>query len=211
MITLHKPSHIELKEFIWDHRETPFNYKHVGGTRSHVVPRGFLAGKNRVKLGHGRMVYLNAKRAHADWKMFPAEFVDLIWPHTVQEGRVVATLFYAMGVWTLNPCRVIYTFDGSDPTNDQIERCGFAYGTIGPHLAAGEERFTIEYDHTDESVWYEVYSFSRANRWLSKLTYPYMKWVQKRFRHLSAQAMQNAVASMNTTEPTVKTHSHSVA
>ena len=65
---------------------------------------------------------------------------------------------------------------------------------LGRHLACGEERFTVEFNHSDQTVWYEVYCFSRAKHWLAKLAYPYLRLQQSRFRHLSALAMQRSVA-----------------
>ena len=123
--------------------------------------------------------------------MFPPEFADLIWPCPIEKGRVVATLFQAPGFWTLNPCRIVYTFDQTD--DDNVERFGFAYGTIGNHLACGEERFTVEFNHEDDSVWYEVYCFSRASHWLAKVGYPYLRIQQHRFRKLSTKAMLREV------------------
>ncbi len=190
MISFRRPSHKELKDYLWQHHDVPFTYDDIAGTRRDKVPEGFSCGKQRVRLGTGRSCFLQAKKAVEQWKMFPKEFVDLIWPTSIEEGRVVATMFRAPGVWTVNPCRIIYTIDDLE---GGIERFGFAYGTVGNHLAAGEERFTVEYDHEDESVWYEVYCFSRVNHWLSTLAYPYLRFQQHRFRSLSAKAMKRAV------------------
>lgn len=194
MLTLHKPSHSELKEFLWEVRHSPFTYGEVGGTKD-AAPAGYACGHQRVRLGVGRDTFLAAKESLRQWRMFPSEFVELIWPVPLEEGRVVATLFCAPGFWTLNPCRIVYSIDETvtaGRTSD-LERFGFAYGTIGDHLASGEERFTVEYDHRDESVWYEVYCFSKADHWLSKLAYPYLRLQQSRFRRLSAKAMIEAV------------------
>lgn len=136
--------------------------------------------------------------------MFPAEFVDLVWPVPLEEGRVVSTLFRAPGFWTLNPCRIVYTFDETtEQEGAAVDRFGFAYGTVGNHLACGEERFSVEYHHNDESVWYEVYCFSKAEHWLAKLAYPYLRIQQHRFRGLSARAMQRAVVAQSETAQTV--------
>lgn len=132
--------------------------------------------------------------------MFPEEFVDLVWPCPLKPGNVVATLFQAPGFWTVNPCRIVYTFDevlAGDQTGD-VEQFGFAYGTVGKHLATGEERFTVEYHHNCESVWYEIRCFSRVNHWLSRLAYPYLRAQQHRFRVLSTDAMKRSVQGIGT-------------
>lgn len=193
MFSLRKPSYEELREFLKSHRDVPFTYDQVEATRGDNVPDGFGCGHERVCLGHGREVFLQAKSNLRDWKMFPARFVDVIWPAPIEDGRVVATLFHAPGFWTLNPCRIVYTIDDTEYGDENIERFGFAYGTVGSHLAAGEERFTIEHNHSDDSVWYEVYCFSKADHWMSKMAYPYFRMQQRRFRRLSAQAMQNEI------------------
>lgn len=192
MFSLKKPSYEELRQFLRNHREAPFTYDEIEATRGDA-PAGYSCGHQRVCLGHGREVFLQAKANLRDWKMFPAEFVDLIWPTPIEAGRVVATLFWAPGFWTLNPCRIVYTIDDTEYGEEHIERFGFAYGTVGSHLAAGEERFTVEHNHSDDSVWYEVHCFSKAEHWLSKLAYPYLRVQQHRFRRLSAAAMQRAI------------------
>lgn len=189
MFSLTKPTYDQLRQFLLAHREVPFTYDEVEGTRV-GTPKGYSCGKQRVLLGHGREVFLQAKQNLRDWKMFPNTFVDLIWPSPIEAGRVVATLFRAPGFWTLNPCRIVYTVD---ETKDQVEHFGFAYGTVGSHLAAGEELFTVEHNYEDDSVWYQVYCFSRADHWLSKLAYPYLRFQQIRFRSLSARAMKDAI------------------
>ena len=161
-----------------------------------VILRGYSCGHQRIRLGSQRDCYLRAKEALRQWQMFPPDFVDLIWPCPIETGRVrVATLFRAPGFWTLNPCRIVYTVD----IQDEWERFGFAYGTVGRHLASGEELFVVEYNHADESVWYEIYCFSKVNHWLSVAAYPYLRLQQHQFRILSTQAMKRAVANPSTT------------
>ena len=193
MFTLRKPSYDELRGFLKNHRDVSFTYDEVEGTRGEA-PAGYSQGQVRVCLGHGREVYLQAKASLREWKMFPAKFVDLVWPVPIEAGRVVATLFHAPGFWTLNPCRIVYTIDDTSYGDENVERFGFAYGTVGSHLAAGEERFTVEHNHSDNSVWYEIYCFSKPNHWMSRLAYPYLRIQQHRFRRLSALAMQNEIS-----------------
>jgi len=195
MFSLRKPSYSEIRDYLGRHQHVPFTYEPVECTRLSVPPRGFTRGENRVKLGTGRRVYLDAKKSLAAWDMFPREFVDLVWPTPIQTGRVVATLFQAPGFWALSPCRIVYTFEEIVETVDgSVERFGFAYGTVGDHLASGEERFTVEYNHSDESTNYEVLAYSKPHHWLSKAAYPYLRIQQARFRQLSGRSMQAAAA-----------------
>ena len=195
MLCLTKPSYSRLRDYLWTQRDEPFTYDEVGATKSSQLPMGYTIGQRRVLLGTGTGCFRNAKDALRQWKMFPPEFVDLVWPGAIEKNRVVATLFRAPGFWVINPCRIVYTVDEVQPhpSGDEIERFGFAYGTVGQHLASGEERFFVEYNHRDESVWYEVICFSKVNHWLSLLAYPYLRIQQYRFRLLSAKAMKQAV------------------
>lgn len=193
MLSLAKPSHSQLRDYLWQHRELPLTYPNSAATKHGpgALPGGYTCGYSRVRLGSGRACYLRAKQAMRDWKMFPSDFVELVWPCPIEAGRVVATLFRAPGFWTLNPCRIVYTIDSAA----KREQFGFAYGTVGRHLASGEERFLVEYNHDDESVWYEIYCFSNANHWLSRVAYPYFRIQQHRFRIQSSRSMQQAVQS----------------
>jgi uncharacterized protein (UPF0548 family) len=58
-------------------------------------------------------------------------------------------------------------------------------------VECGEERFTIEW-HKDNSVWYDIYAFSRAQHRLVKVGYPYARSLQKRFAKDSMAAMRAA-------------------
>ncbi|HVS00766.1 MAG TPA: DUF1990 domain-containing protein [Thermoanaerobaculia bacterium] len=70
-----------------------------------------------------------------------------------------------------------------------MRRYGFAYGTLTGHGERGEERFTVEWNREDDSVWYELYAFSRPAHWLVKLGYPVTRWYQKRFARHSKRVM----------------------
>jgi uncharacterized protein (UPF0548 family) len=61
------------------------------------------------------------------------------------------------------------------------------------HVESGEERFQVEWDRDDNSVWYDILAFSRPNRLLIRLGYPVVRRLQKRFARDSAQSMLGAV------------------
>jgi uncharacterized protein (UPF0548 family) len=70
-----------------------------------------------------------------------------------------------------------------------VRSFGFAYGTLPGHLESGEERFLIEWDWADNCVWYDILAFSRHRHILAWLGYPWVRYLQKRFRQESAAAM----------------------
>jgi uncharacterized protein (UPF0548 family) len=99
---------------------------------------------------------------------------------------VVAILARSLGLWWLNACRIVTVVDEED-------RFGFAYGTLPDHAGTGEERFLIERDDQDSSVWYDILAFSRPHQFLVRLGCPYMRVIQRRFGRESAAAMCRAV------------------
>lgn len=56
-----------------------------------------------------------------------------------------------------------------------------------------EERFTVEWNRVDGSVWYDLYAFSRPWHPLARLGYPLGRALQKRFARDSKHAMVRAV------------------
>jgi uncharacterized protein (UPF0548 family) len=85
----------------------------------------------------------------------------------------------------LNASRIIYVIEEAGA----IHRFGFAFGTLPGHMEQGEERFTVEWDRRDDSVWYELFAFARPKHPLARLGYPFTRWVQKRFAVESYAAM----------------------
>ena len=90
----------------------------------------------------------------------------------------------------MNACRIVYVMED----HGSPERYGFAYGTLPDHAEMGEERFTVEFNRDDQTVWYDIYAFSRP-RMLARLAYPLSRALQKRFAKDSLMAMQKAVQS----------------
>ena len=96
---------------------------------------------------------------------------------------------HAIGLWWLNYCRMVYIVGESGP----ISKFGFAYGTLPGHVESGEERFLIEWNRADDSVWYDILAFSKPDHFITRLGYPVMHRTQKRFGRDSASAMFRAV------------------
>jgi uncharacterized protein (UPF0548 family) len=119
-------------------------------------------------------------------------WVNLCWPETpIEVGRNVAILARHFGFWSLNAARIVYVIE---ETGD-VEKFGFAYGTLEEHGEKGEERFSVEFHHDSGEVWYELFAFSRPNHFLARLGYPLSRMLQRRFAEDSKHAMLRAVAS----------------
>jgi uncharacterized protein (UPF0548 family) len=74
-----------------------------------------------------------------------------------------------------------------------MSRYGFAYGTLPGHVEAGEERFLVEWNKSDNRVWYDIVAFSRPRHVLARLGNFQVRRMQKRFARESAAAMVRAV------------------
>ncbi|HEX9926231.1 MAG TPA: DUF1990 domain-containing protein [Anaerolineae bacterium] len=184
-----KPSQTTIQQFIQQQSELPFTYPTVGATR-HPPPEGYRVDHNRIRLGCGAEAFAQARAALSEWEMFNLGWVQLHRLHSpIQAGLTVAVLVRAVGLWSLNACRVVYTVDEVGP----VERFGFAYGTLPDHAERGEERFTVEWHHHDDTVWYDILAFSRPNQFLSGLAYPLVRQLQKRFAGDSLAVMHRAV------------------
>jgi uncharacterized protein (UPF0548 family) len=104
---------------------------------------------------------------------------------------VVAVVARMVGLWWLKAARVVYVVDEPGP----IRRFGFAYGTLPDHAETGEERFLVEWDQASGQVWCDILAFSRPRLLLTRLGYPYVRRVQKRFAKESAAAMLRVVGN----------------
>jgi uncharacterized protein (UPF0548 family) len=188
-----RPSRERIQKFIDSERDAPFNYSEVGATRG-VLPAGYFVNHGRIRLGQGESVFRKAVAALNAWKMFDLDWLELCWPDApIEEGTVVGVLARHLGFWSVNPTRVVFLLDEADGQMRQMRRTGFAYGTLRAHGMQGEETFIIEWHRGDDSVWYDLRSFSRPKRLMTALGYPIVRRLQRRFALESPLAMLRAV------------------
>lgn len=201
LIALSQPEHRTIEHFIETQKAAPFTYPEVGATQSltdptpqHPLGRRYRFNHHRHLLGRGRHTFLRAREAFRRWEMFHLSWVRLCWPTTPMEpGATVAILGHAMGLWSMNCCRIIYTVD--DPLEGDLPevRYGFAYGTTPGHLIIGEERMVITWNRADDTVWYEILSFARESQFLLRAGTHYLKSLQRQFVKDSGQALHVAL------------------
>jgi uncharacterized protein (UPF0548 family) len=185
MMSVARPRAEAIARFLDEQRALPFTYADVGATRDAQTPRGYAIDHNRVRLGSGGATFASAQRQLRAWRMFPPW--TAIEPATtpIEPDRVLGVLVNAFGVWFSNAARIVYVID-------EPRRFGFAYGTLPAHAESGEERFVVEHLE-DDSVWYDVYAFSRPRYWGARLAYPLTRRLQKRFGGDSKAAMLRAL------------------
>lgn len=193
MLSFQKPSAESMRRFLIEQERLNFTYPAVGAT-AHTPPAGYAVDHTLIKLGEGEPVFHAARAAMQRWEHFRLGWVEAWLPDTpIQSGESVAVLGRAIGLWWLNACRIVYVVDEPGP----ICKFGFAYGTLPGHVESGEERFLIEFDRSENSVWYDILACSRPNHILTWLGYPFVRRMQKRFARDSATSMLNAVRSGN--------------
>lgn len=188
MLSLRKPSADAVRHFLAAQKELPFTYEAVGATAG-SPPAGYAVDRTRIRLGEGEEVFRSASAALRRWEQFDLGWVGASPSHTpIRPGEVVAVMGHALGVWWINACRIVYTIDDDGAVN----RFGFAYGTLSGHVESGEERFLVEWDRGTNTVSYDIIAFSRPNHLLSRVGYPVVRRLQKRFGRDSAAAMLRA-------------------
>ena len=189
MMLLRRPSDATIREFLATQAKLDFTYPAVGATAS-LPPPGYVVNHTRIKLGQGEAAFRAARAALGRWDQFRLGWVEA-WPPgaPIRAGEVVGSVARLLGLWWLNACRIVYVVDEAGP----VTRYGFANGTLPGHCVRGEERFLVEWDRASGEVWYDILAFSRPHLVLTRLGYPYLRRVQRRFGRESAAAMRRAI------------------
>jgi uncharacterized protein (UPF0548 family) len=187
MFFLRRPTTQRINRFRSEAEQDSFSYPQVGAIGDSTLPEGFNVDRNRIRLGEGLPLFDRAYAALQAWKMFDIGWVELIHPaEPVAPGQTILVLAHTFGLYSLSASRVITMIDED---NGQIWRRGFSYGTLRHHVERGEERFSVEYHHEDDSVWYDLLAFSIPKHPMARLGYPLSRAAQRRFATDSKAAM----------------------
>jgi len=189
VFSLSKPPEHQIRRALDAQHSAPFTYTDVGAIEREI-PAGYLRNGVRVRLGAGAQTYAAAVSALRHWKQFEVGWVDLCWPTTTPvAGALVGVLAHVWGVWALSVNRIVAVLDENGPRR----RYGVIVGTLPQHAETGEERFQIEWNRNDDSVWYDVQAFYRPHHPLVRWTWPLVGQIPRRFVHESAAAIQRAL------------------
>jgi len=195
VIAYRKPSADLIAHFLEGQSQHSYTYLAIGASRDRP-PAGHAVDHTRINLGNGVKVFQAAKIALDRWDHFRLGWAEAYPQETaIKAGATVAVLAHLFGLWWLNACKIVYVVDEVGP----VARYGFAYGTLPSHVESGEERFTVEWNRADDSVWYDILAFSRPNYVIARLGYPIVRLTQKRFARDSAGAMLTAVSRSQAT------------
>jgi uncharacterized protein (UPF0548 family) len=191
MFTLFKPSDAKIEDFLASQKELPFSYNEVGASQAKIPP-GYPINHHRIQIGSGADAFARAKEAIQSWTMYKLSWTRLYpFDAPIAVGEVVCVVVNHGFCWSANPCRIIYVLEESG----EVEKFGFAFGTLPGHSEEGEERFTIEWRHADDSVWYELLAFARPHHILAKIGSPFVGLFQQKFAEDSQRAMRSAQKS----------------
>jgi uncharacterized protein (UPF0548 family) len=178
MFLLSKPSKELVEQFLSELASQSFSYPDVGAS-VYGAPKKYNVDHNRIRLGTGEEVWKRAVEAIRRWEMFNLGWTHLCSPEApIRWGTNVAVLIRHFGFYSLNGSRIVYVIDDE---SDKMQRYGFAYGTLTEHAEAGEERFTVEWHRKNDSVYYDLLAFSRPAQLLSRMGYPVVRGLQRRF------------------------------
>ncbi len=192
MLFLRRPTAETIRAFLAAQARLDLTYSAVGATAT-SLPAGYVVDHTRTRLGTGEKVFAAAKAALERWQQFGLGWLEASPEDTpIKEGQVVAILARSIGLWWLNACRIVAVVDEDGP----VKRFGFAYGTLPDHAGSGEERFLVEWDRADDSVWYDILAFSQPRHYLARIGYPWVRRTQKKFGRESAAVMRRAVSAV---------------
>ncbi len=192
MLFLRRPTAETIRAFLAAQARLDLTYSAVGATAT-SPPAGYVVDHTRTRLGTGEKVFAAAKAALERWQQFGLGWLEASPEDTpIKEGQVVAILARSIGLWWLNACRIVAVVDEDGP----VKRFGFAYGTLPDHAGSGEERFLVEWDRADDSVWYDILAFSQPRHFLARIGYPWVRRTQKKFGRESAAVMRRAVSAV---------------
>eukprot|EP01024_Parvocaulis_polyphysoides_P031177 TRINITY_DN28249_c0_g1_i4.p2 TRINITY_DN28249_c0_g1~~TRINITY_DN28249_c0_g1_i4.p2 ORF type:complete len:201 (-),score=25.74 TRINITY_DN28249_c0_g1_i4:748-1350(-) len=193
-LTLFKPRWDEANKAL-KHAGKP-NYDEIGKTEDESLKsQKWMIDKHQIQLGKGEKVYNKAKNAINNWEQFQLGWacVPAAGAIPLEIGQQYAVCGRTLGVWSTNPLQVLYKYEKNVTTKQKKHKKVFGVGssTLKGHLLAGEESFRIEWDKSDNSVWYKIYTFSKPCHPLAALTYPIVRLHQTRFAKDSMNKMVN--------------------
>ncbi|MEP6852025.1 MAG: DUF1990 domain-containing protein [bacterium] len=153
--------------------DTPgLTYSEVGATADTQLPADYRYLERRKRIGKGQKAFFAAADALMRWDVHRRAGLRV--PENtpaVAVGEQVRMRFGVGPVGVDVPGEVVYVLN-------ELNRRGFAYGTLPGHPEIGEERFVVEIDSNGRVV-FEVKTFSRPAQWYTRAAGPVGTAVQR--------------------------------
>jgi len=172
--------------------------------------RGWSIDRTRAQVGTGRDAYNKAVAALLSWRHF-----DFDWAYTnapaIKSNASVVVIAQSLLLWSMNPLRITAVEKhinrkvmnkssskaGQQQKQQKCRQTAFAHTTVAGHQISGEERFTVEWNKENDSVWYEVYTISKPATLIATVAQPLLRLYQRLFVVQSIQAMKRQVSAAN--------------
>ncbi|KAL4528839.1 hypothetical protein Ndes2437A_g03375 [Nannochloris sp. 'desiccata'] len=204
-----RPSHSDRRALERRIPSLQFNFPHVGITTNTKELnfqdlqdlKGWAINRTRAQVGTGREAYNKAVAALLTWRHFYFDWAFTNAP-TIKRNASVVVIAQSLFLWSMNPLRItsveknihrkVKNKSGTG-VRQQQRKCyqtSFAHTTVAGHQISGEERFTVEWNKENDSVWYEVYTISKPATLVATLAQPLLRFYQRLFVVQSIQAMK---------------------
>lgn len=186
MLMFGRPTSKQVDRLLADARTAELTYTDVGATLDGRFPTGYRHGRHEIHLGHGQEVFDRATAALRDWAAHRGVGMRV----TADEPDLVVGA-HVVVVVPLGPlaavarCRIVAVLD-------EVDRFGFAYGSLPGHPEHGEEAFVVQ-RAPDGAVAFVVTVFFRHADLLVRLGGPVADAMQRRFTHRYLHAFRRIV------------------
>jgi uncharacterized protein (UPF0548 family) len=149
-------------------RTAPLTYGAVGATAA-TPPDGYRLVHTSRTLE--RRDFSGAVDDLLSWRVHERAGLQVFASGPKAEADAVVMMRLGIGPLSLRvPCRVIYVVS-------ELDRQGFAYGTLPGHPESGEERFLLE-RQDDGAISFTISAFSNAATLPARLGGPVANWIQ---------------------------------
>lgn len=157
----------------------------VAAVQGTSPPRRWFVDRTTAALGRGQSTFDAAAAALWAWVPFEQPWLTAVHAGPPRPGATAAVIVHLGPLWSTNACRVTKVVDTASEAS-------FVYATVPGHGERGEERFSVILE-PDGTVRWEVLAVSRPAAWYTALGLPYVRVLQRRFRHDTVPLMQRAI------------------
>jgi uncharacterized protein (UPF0548 family) len=153
-------------------------------------------------VGTGRDAYNTAVSALLNWRHFAFDWAFTNAP-SIKKNASVVVIAQSLLLWSMNPLRItaleknkkVINNPGGGGRQQKWCQTSFTHTTVSGHQISGEERFTVEWNKGNDSVWYEVYTISKPATFIATLAQPLLRFYQRQFVAQSIKAIKKEVTN----------------
>lgn len=190
-IVLGRVSEARLAQMAVAARGLEYSYREIGATRGLLEgrggPEGYRADHYECELARDDEAFGRAAAGLRSWRahvgsgarVAPVDIAPAI------ERSVVVAVFLPP-VTVVAPCRVVYV-------TEEVDRFGFAYGTLRGHPESGEEAFHVV--RANGTVRFHIDVFSRPSHALARAGAPVARALQARATRRYLTALRDFVGA----------------